>query len=116
MQFYASCPKGVEALLIDELTSLGASNLKEHPSHIVFEGDLELAYKACLHSRLANRIYLCLLDEEFNSVEDMYQKVNSIEWSWHFDMQQTFVVDAIARKNSDIRHSGCPLFRSPSLE
>lgn len=106
MQFYASCPKGVEALLIDELTSLGASNLKEHPSHIVFEGDLELAYKSCLHSRLANRIYLCLLDEEFNSVEDMYQKVNSIEWSWHFDMQQTFVVDAIARKNSDIRHSG----------
>lgn len=106
MQFYASCPKGVEALLIDELTSLGASNLKEHPSHIVFEGDLELAYKTCLHSRLANRIYLCLLDEEFNSVEDMYQKVNSIEWSWHFDMHQTFVVDAIARKNSDIRHSG----------
>ncbi|MBD3652856.1 bifunctional 23S rRNA (guanine(2069)-N(7))-methyltransferase RlmK/23S rRNA (guanine(2445)-N(2))-methyltransferase RlmL [Kangiella sp.] len=106
MQFYASCPKGVEALLIDELTALGASNLKEHPSHIVFEGDLELAYKACLHSRLANRVYLCLLDEEFNSVEDMYQKVNSIEWSWHFDMQQTFVVDAIARKNSDIRHSG----------
>lgn len=106
MQFYASCPKGVEALLIEELTSLGATNLKEHPSHIVFEGDLELAYKACLYSRLANRIYLCLLDEEINSVEDMYQKVNSIEWSWHFDMQQTFVVDAIARKNSDIRHSG----------
>lgn len=106
MQFYASCPKGVEALLIDELTSLGANNLKEHPSHIVFEGDLELAYKACLHSRLANRIYLCLLDEEFTSVDDMYEKVNSIEWSWHFDMRQTFVVDAIARKSTDIRHSG----------
>ncbi|AOE49401.1 bifunctional 23S rRNA (guanine(2069)-N(7))-methyltransferase RlmK/23S rRNA (guanine(2445)-N(2))-methyltransferase RlmL [Kangiella sediminilitoris] len=106
MQFYAICPKGVESLLADELTSYGAKEIKEHPTHVTFEGELAVAYRACLHSRLANRIYLCLLDEQFDSVEELYKKVNRIEWSWHFDINQTFAVTCVARKNKHIRHSG----------
>ncbi len=106
MQFYAICPKGVEGLLADELKSFGATNIKEHPTHIAFEGDLKLAYTSCLHSRLANRVYLCLLDDNFESVDELYQKVNTIEWSWHFDFKQTFLVNCVARKNRHIRHSG----------
>lgn len=106
MQFYASCPKGVEQLLCEELTALGATNIKEHPTHIVFEGDLAVGYKSCLHSRLANRVFLCLLDDNFDSVDELYNKVNTIEWSWHFDLKQTFLVNCVARKNNHIRHSG----------
>ncbi|GAA4357053.1 bifunctional 23S rRNA (guanine(2069)-N(7))-methyltransferase RlmK/23S rRNA (guanine(2445)-N(2))-methyltransferase RlmL [Kangiella marina] len=106
MQFYAICPKGVEGLLADELESFGATNIKEHPTHIAFEGDLKLAYTSCLHSRLANRVYLCLLDDNFDSVDELYQKVNTIEWSWHYDFKQTFLVNCVARKNKHIRHSG----------
>ena len=106
MQFYAICPKGVELLLAEELSSFGATNIKEHPTHVSFEGDQALAYTACLHSRLANRIYLCLLEDTFESVEELYQKINRIEWSWHFDLTQTFVVSCVARKNKHIRHSG----------
>ncbi len=106
LQFYASCPIGLESLLIEELSSLGADNLKEHPTHIEFAGDLELAYKACLHSRLANRIYLCLLHDRVESVDDLYEKVNRIEWGWHFDLKHSFVVDCVTRKNNFIKHSG----------
>lgn len=106
MQFYAICPKGVESLLATELESFGATNLKEHPTHVTFEGDLKLAYTSCLNSRLANRIYLCLLDDTFDTLDEFYRKVNSLEWSWHFDFKQTFAVSCVARKNKHIRHSG----------
>ncbi|MBV34438.1 MAG: bifunctional 23S rRNA (guanine(2069)-N(7))-methyltransferase RlmK/23S rRNA (guanine(2445)-N(2))-methyltransferase RlmL [Rickettsiales bacterium] len=106
MQFYAICPKGVEPLLATELATFGASEIKEHPTHVSFEGDLAVAYKACLRSRLANRVYLCLLEDNFETVDEMYEKINRIEWSWHFDLNQTFVVSCVARKNKHIRHSG----------
>ncbi|NVK22354.1 MAG: bifunctional 23S rRNA (guanine(2069)-N(7))-methyltransferase RlmK/23S rRNA (guanine(2445)-N(2))-methyltransferase RlmL [Kangiellaceae bacterium] len=106
MQFYASCPKGVESLLIEELAALGATSIKEHPTHVTFEGDLEVAYQSCLKSRLANRIYLCLLDEQFSSIDELYEKVNRIEWSWHFDIKDSFVVDCVARKSHLVKHSG----------
>ena len=106
MQFYASCPKGLESLLIEELSELGATNFKEHPSHVEFVGELETAYKACLHSRFANRIFLCLLNDRFQSVEELYDKVNRIQWSWHFDLEHSFVVDCVARKSHLIKHSG----------
>ncbi|NVJ67613.1 MAG: bifunctional 23S rRNA (guanine(2069)-N(7))-methyltransferase RlmK/23S rRNA (guanine(2445)-N(2))-methyltransferase RlmL [Gammaproteobacteria bacterium] len=105
-QFFASCPPGLEALLMDELGQFGAQNLKEHPTHITFEGDISVGYKACLHSRLANRVYLCLLHDRIESAEELYEKVNRIEWGWHFDLKQSFVVDCVARKSVSIKHSG----------
>ncbi len=105
-QFYASCPPGLEGLLMDELGQLGAQNIKEHPTHLTFEGEIEVGYKACLYSRLANRIYLCLLHDRFESAEEMYNKINRIEWGWHFDLTQSFVVDCSARKSASIKHSG----------
>ncbi len=105
-QFYASCPPGLEGLLIDELTEIGATELKEHPTHVTFQGDLAVAYKACLHSRLANRIYLILLHDRAESTEQFYDKINGVEWGWHFDSHHSFVVDCVSRKNNFITHSG----------
>lgn len=105
-QFYASCPPGLEGLLADELSQLGAADIKEHPTHLTFSGDLALAYKACLHSRLANRIYLCLLHDRAESTDELYQKINQIEWGWHFDLKHSFAVDCVSRKNKFIKHSG----------
>ncbi len=104
--FYSSCPPGLESLLIAELAALGASELKEHPTHVTFQGDLSVAYKVCLNSRLANRIYLMLLHDRVQSTEDFYSKINAIEWGWHFDSHQSLAVDCTSRKNNFITHSG----------
>ena len=54
--WFATCPKGVEALLAVELSSLGASDTRETVAGVHFTGPRALAYRACLWSRLANRI------------------------------------------------------------
>ena len=54
--FFASCPKGLEYLLVDELAALGASDVREALAGVHFRGGLDTAYRACLWSRLASRV------------------------------------------------------------
>ena len=46
--FFATCPKGMEYLLRDELVALGAQ-AGEALEGVRFEGELRHAYLACLH-------------------------------------------------------------------
>ena len=44
----ATCPKGLEQLLAQELLALGAESTKETVAAVHFVGTRELAYRACL--------------------------------------------------------------------
>ncbi len=61
--FFAPTAKGMASLLIDELRELGIEKLKEAPAGVAFTGSLEQAYRACLWSRIANRVLLKLKEE-----------------------------------------------------
>src|SRR6185369_498692 len=54
--FFAPCPRGLEAALAGELTALGASSVVPTEGGAGFSGDLELAYRTNLESRLASRV------------------------------------------------------------
>lgn len=92
--FFATCPKGMEYLLRDELVALGAGDVREALAGAHFSGTLETAYKACLWSRLASRILLPLA--EFDAADDdaLYRGVQDIDWSQHLAAHATFAVDA----------------------
>jgi 23S rRNA (guanine2445-N2)-methyltransferase / 23S rRNA (guanine2069-N7)-methyltransferase len=92
--FFATCPKGMEYLLRDELVAIGASDVREALAGAHFSGTLETAYKACLWSRLASRILLPLA--EFDAADDdaLYRGVQDIDWSQHLAAHATFAVDA----------------------
>ena len=57
-RFTATCPAGVGVYLAQELTEFGAREVVERPIGVQFSGDLGLAYRICLWSRLANRVIL----------------------------------------------------------
>ncbi|KZC15675.1 23S rRNA (guanine(2445)-N(2))/(guanine(2069)-N(7))-methyltransferase [Rhodanobacter sp. FW510-R12] len=92
--FFATCPKGMEYLLRDELVALGAGDVREALAGAHFAGTLETAYRACLWSRLASRILLPLA--EFDAADDdaLYRGVQAIDWSEHLAAHATFAVDA----------------------
>ena len=92
--YFATCPKGMEYLLRDELVAIGASDVREALAGVHFSGTLETAYKACLWSRLASRILLPLA--EFDAADDdaLYRGVQAIDWSQHLAAHATFAVDA----------------------
>jgi len=93
MLFFATCPQGVADLLAIELKEFGATRARELKSGVEFEGDLEVAYRACLWSRTANRILLTLATVEARTADDLYKGVKTIDWSEHIESIGTFAVD-----------------------
>jgi 23S rRNA (guanine2445-N2)-methyltransferase / 23S rRNA (guanine2069-N7)-methyltransferase len=104
LQLFATTPKGLELLLVDELRALGAIEPKEKLAGVSFQGDLALAYKACLWSRLANRILLSLASFASDTPEELYAGVQSIAWDQHLDPNATLAVHFVTA-NSNITHT-----------
>lgn len=104
LSLFATTPKGLELLLVDELKALGAENAAEKLAGVAFTGDLTLAYKACLWSRLANRILLELGKAPASTPEALYAAVQTIDWSQHIDIESTFAVHCVCSQSA-IDHS-----------
>src|SRR4051812_14042760 len=97
---FATCPKGLEALLADELASLGLTFVKEHVAGISVRGDLAAAYRGCLWSRLANRILVPLAQVPVDSAQALYDGVSAVPWHEHFSPDSTFAVDFAGTNNA----------------
>jgi len=91
----ATCPKGLEQLLAQELEALGAESTKETVAAVHFQGTRELAYRACLWSRLANRILMPLHQFMLKETDQLYQECLDIPWEAHFSAEQTIAIDFI---------------------
>ncbi|MEH6472996.1 MAG: bifunctional 23S rRNA (guanine(2069)-N(7))-methyltransferase RlmK/23S rRNA (guanine(2445)-N(2))-methyltransferase RlmL [Halopseudomonas sp.] len=91
-RFFATCPKGLELLLADELEALGAIQTKTTVAGVYFQGGLETGYKACLWSRLANRILLPLASFSAESADELYQGVQQIDWLDHMRSEGSMLV------------------------
>ena len=79
-EFFASCPKGVEGLLAEELATLGGEAIRQTVAGCYFTSDLKAAYRICLWSRLANRVLLQLRQIDAESRDFLYDRVKAIPW------------------------------------
>ncbi len=82
--FFVTCPpKGVEYLLADELKEFGLNLVRNAPAGVWVEGELESGYRACLWSRLANRVILNVADVDARSADELYAGVVDLDWQAH---------------------------------
>ena len=102
--FFATCPKGLEYLLVDELKALGAVEVHEALAGVHFRGELEAGYRACLWSRLASRILTPIAEFTAEDGEALYAGALDIDWSEHLDVAASFAVDAVG-STKGITHS-----------
>ncbi len=101
---FASAPKGIASLLFSELSTLGATELKEQPAGVKFHGTLETAYRVALWSRTASRLLLPLADFYAPTPEALYAGVQAIDWAENLMPDGPLVVDANT-SHSKITHS-----------
>lgn len=94
MKFYASCAKGLEYLLADELLSLGATRATAALAGANVEADLVLAQRAVMFSRLASRVLWPLASFDCADQQDLYDGIAAIDWSEHLEPTCTLLVDA----------------------
>ena len=94
--FFAPCPRGLEAALAAELTPLGAQAIAPTDGGVGFEGELELAYRANLESRLASRVLWRVGEGRYRNADELYELTRSIDWARHFRVDRTLRVDVAA--------------------
>jgi putative N6-adenine-specific DNA methylase len=97
--FFASCPRGLEALLGEELGALGADAPEAVPGGVAFTGSWETCYRANLWSRLASRILWRVGDFDYVSEADLYEGVRAQDWPSHFAVERTLRVNVTAQKS-----------------
>ena len=102
--FLATCPAGVGVYLAQELEQLGAQRIVERPVGVSFEGGLSLGYRACLWSRLANRIILQLATVQADSGDQLYEVTRNIDWTAHLAATGSLSVD-FAGRSADVRNA-----------
>ena len=90
---FATAPRGLEELLADELAGLALAGVQVQRGGVAFQSDLAGAYRACLWSRLANRILLPLAEFEAGDDDALYTGVRTIDWSDHLGPENTLTVD-----------------------
>lgn len=105
MQFFATCAKGLEEVLEKELTTIfGDCPTKVSKGGVEWTGSLETAYRACLWSRLAQRVLMILGHVDARSAEEMYEGIRDYPWEKHFATRHTMAVDFIGTTD-EIRHT-----------
>ncbi|OAI11005.1 23S rRNA (guanine(2445)-N(2))/(guanine(2069)-N(7))-methyltransferase [Methylomonas lenta] len=104
-QLFATTPKAMEGILANEIEALGGQNVQQKMAGVAFQGDLEMAYKACLWSRTANRILLLLSNFEVTSQQDLYDGVSKIDWSEHLNPNDSLAVSFSSKNNPAINNT-----------
>lgn len=92
-QFLASVPRGFGDLLARELAAFGATDIRERGNAVAFTGTLEVAYRACLESWVASRVYLEVLRFEAADDAAIYAALRGIDWRTHVDPAQTLACE-----------------------
>ena len=98
-KFFASCPRGLEALLVEDLAAVGVEHLKQIPGGVHFAAEWPACYAANLHSRIATRILWRVAHGRYAKEDDIYKLALDCEWPSWFAATQTIRVDVTAVKS-----------------
>ncbi len=96
---FATCPRGLEALLARELAALDGRDPRAVPGGVAFGGDLAGCYRANLGSRFATRVLVRLGTAAYRREQDVYDAALALPWPDWFGERQTIRVDLNATRS-----------------
>jgi putative N6-adenine-specific DNA methylase len=88
-KFFAPCPRGLEAMLAQELQELGAEVIITDSGGVHFSGDFKLCYTVNLQSRIASRVLWQVAHDRYRNEEDVYRVASAVQWETWFDAALT---------------------------
>jgi putative N6-adenine-specific DNA methylase len=108
--FFAPCPRGLEAALAAELTEIGARHVTgagtlsletvaQVPGGVHFRGGWAAGIATNLHSRIASRVLLKIAERPYRNEQDIYALATEQRWETWFSANETLRVDLTAIKS-----------------
>ena len=92
--------KGLEEVLAQELTELGANDVLIERRAVSFTGDKALLYRANFALRTALRILVPIASFKAKDTDDLYNRLKRLDWSRFMTVENTFAIDATVYSES----------------
>jgi putative N6-adenine-specific DNA methylase len=121
--FFATCPRGLETVLADELAALGAHEPAAVDGGVRFAGAFPLCYAVNLESRVASRVLWQVAHAPYRSERDIFDATRSLPWDKWFSADHSIRVDVSAIKapvksldfvTLRVKDAVCDVFREAS--
>lgn len=96
--------QGLEEILAEELTRLGANDVQIGRRMVSFSGDKAMMYKANFCLRTAIRILKPIKHFNAKHADEVYDQIKAIQWEKILDVDKTFAVDSVVF-SEEFRHS-----------
>lgn len=104
-ELVAGCAAGLETLVKEEVEDFGGQDVQFSTGVVRWRGDLSSAYRCCLWSRYASRVFLQLDRFFIDKEESLYRNALVIAWHDHLTEDTGFAVSCTLSGDSVITHS-----------
>ena len=104
ISYFATCARGLEPVLTEELYTLKAEKVTPGRGGVGFSGPRDLLYRANLWLRTAVRVLQPILEAVVADADELYQAVQTVDWTQYLTPTHTLAVDCNVR-DSGITHS-----------
>jgi putative N6-adenine-specific DNA methylase len=95
--WYATCPRGAEEALANELREVGAKGIRPGHGGVRFTGEREVALRGCLALRTALRVLEPVGEFAADTAEELYGGASALPWVELLARGQTLAVAASGR-------------------
>jgi len=119
--FFVPCPRGLEVELARELEAIGASGVAAGAGGVACSGELAMAWRINLWSRLAIRVLWRVDQGRYQGEDDLYRAALALHWPDWFGVERSIAVHTVARASPlkslnfaslKIKDAVCDRFRS----
>lgn len=100
----AKTSAGLEDVLAQEISVLGAQNISMMTRAVAFDADKRLMYRANYELRTALRILKPVVSFTADNEHKLYDEIRKIEWQQWLDIEKTFAIDGVV-SGSRFTHS-----------
>ncbi|MEW6165587.1 MAG: THUMP domain-containing protein [Pseudomonadota bacterium] len=97
-RWFATCPRGLEALLAEDIAAAGGREVAPTHGGAGFIGGKEAGYRLNLESRIATRVLRRVAGADFRDEQDIYRLAYDTDWPRLFDVGRSIRVYVTAVK------------------
>ncbi len=101
----ASCAVGLEPLVAGELHDNGGQNIQVEKGAVSCQSGLETAYRLCLWSRFASRIFVKVASFSVKDEDELYRQFLLFCWQEHLQQTTTFAINCTLRGKTKITNN-----------
>lgn len=101
LEFFASCPTGLEEILQKEINDLGIDKTEITKGGVHIGCYNEQALQVLIYSRVASRVFRKLYGFSIRNEKDIFKKALKIKWKAVFGLEQTFKITTLQGTSPD---------------